>query len=141
MLFMKRNERITSSWGFLTQGAKTMMCLFVLMLSVQTVFAQQFEYGGVVYDLSDGKATATKFGKKAAPHTLVIPDYVYYNHQQYPVTAIADNAFSQSKDYRKVVIGDNVTRIYSLTGQYEGTSLENLPKGIHIMNGRKFVVK
>lgn len=32
-------------------------------------------------------------------------------------------------------------RIYSLTGQYEGTSLENLPKGIHIMNGRKFVVK
>lgn len=32
-------------------------------------------------------------------------------------------------------------RIYSLTGQYEGTSLEELPKGIHIMNGRKFVVK
>lgn len=32
-------------------------------------------------------------------------------------------------------------RIYSITGQYEGTSLEGLPKGIHIMNGRKFVVK
>lgn len=106
---MKRNERITSSWGFLTQGAKTMMCLFVLMLSVQTVFAQQFEYGGVVYNLSGGKATATKFGKEVAPPTLVIPDYVYYNHQPYPVTAIAAGAFSQSKAYRKVVIGDNVT--------------------------------
>lgn len=61
---MKRNERITSSWGFLTQGAKTMMCLLVLMLSVQTVFAQQFEYGGVVYDLSDGKATAQSSARK-----------------------------------------------------------------------------
>ena len=52
MLFMKRNERITSSWGFLTQGVKTMMGLFVLMLSVQTVFAKQFEYGGVVYEMT-----------------------------------------------------------------------------------------
>lgn len=108
---MKRNERITSSWGFLTQGAKAALCLLVLMLSVQTVFAQQFEYGGVVYNLSGGKATATKFGKEVAPPTLVIPDYVYYNHQPYPVTAIAAGAFSQSKAYRKLVIGDNVTSI------------------------------
>lgn len=108
---MKRNERITSSWGFLTQGAKTALCLLVLMLSVQTVFAQEFEYCGVKYNLSGGEATATGFGKEAAPTTLVIPDYVYYGHQPYPVTAIAGGAFNSSKAYRKVVIGDNVTSI------------------------------
>ena len=112
---MKRNERITSSWGFLTQGAKTMMCLLVLMLSVQAVLAQKvqkFEYGGIVYTLSGGEATAIGFGKSAQqPPMLVIPDYAYDNHTPYPVTKIAKAAFSSSKEYRKVVIGDNVTTI------------------------------
>lgn len=109
---MKRNERITSSWGFLTQGAKTMMCLLVLMLSVQAVLAQNFEYGGIAYTLSGGKATATGFGKSAQqPPVLVIPDYAYYKHTPYPVTEIAKGAFKSSKNYRKVVIGDNVTTI------------------------------
>ena len=31
--------------------------------------------------------------------------------------------------------------VYSLTGQYEGTTLEGLAPGIHIVNGRKVVVK
>ena len=98
--------------GFLTQGAKTMMCLLVLMLSVQAVLAQNFEYGGIAYTLSGGKATATGFGKSAQqPPVLVIPDYAYYKHTPYPVTKIAKAAFSSSKEYRKVVIGDNVTTI------------------------------
>lgn len=112
---MKRNERITSSWGFLPQGAKTMMCLLVLMLSVQAVLAQKvqkFEYGGIVYTLSGGEATAIGFGKSAQqPPMLVIPDYAYDNHTPYPVTKIAKAAFSSCKEYRKVVIGDNVTTI------------------------------
>lgn len=112
---MKRNERITSSWGFLTQGAKTMMCLLVLTLSVQAVLAQKvqkFEYGGIVYTLSGGEATAIGFGKSAQqPPMLVIPDYAYDNYTPYPVTKIAKAAFSSSKEYRKVVIGDNVTTI------------------------------
>lgn len=109
---MKRNERITSSWGFLAQGAKAALCLLVLMLSVQTVFAQKFEYGGIVYTLSGGEATATGFSKKKPqPPMLVIPDYAYDNHTPYPVTKIAKAAFSSSKEYRKVVIGDNVTTI------------------------------
>lgn len=110
---MKRNERITSSWGFLPQGAKTMMCLLVLMLSVQAVLAQSFEYGGIAYTLSGGEAAATGFSKKdpQLPPTLVIPDYVYYNHTPYPVTSIAGGAFKASKSFRKVIIGDNVTTI------------------------------
>ena len=32
-------------------------------------------------------------------------------------------------------------RVYSVSGQLMGTSTEGLPKGIYIMNGKKFVVK
>lgn len=32
-------------------------------------------------------------------------------------------------------------RIYNINGQYEGTDPMQLPKGIHIVNGRKFVVR
>ena len=37
--------------------------------------------------------------------------------------------------------GVNNNKVYGINGQYIGTSLKNLPKGIYIMNGQKFVVK
>lgn len=38
-----------------------------------------------------------------------------------------------------VSVGNN--KVYSINGQYMGTSLNNLPKGIYIINGQKKVVK
>jgi hypothetical protein len=35
----------------------------------------------------------------------------------------------------------NNNKVYGINGQYIGTSLKNLPKGIYIINGQKFVVK
>ncbi len=133
---MKRNERITSSWGYLTQGAKTMMCLLVLMLSVQTVFAQkgsnQFVYKGFTY-LYNGDGTVTftgnkfkeagcsdkdKYGdKKPYPEVIVVPDFAYdeRTRQTYPVTSVVDNACEGGdKVYlntKKIIIGDNVVQI------------------------------
>lgn len=134
---MKRNERITSSWGYLTQGAKTMMCLLVLMLSVQTVFAQkgsnQFVYKGFTY-LYNGDGTVTftgnkfkeagcsdkdKYGdKKPYPEVIVVPDFAYdeRTRQTYPVIKVADNACDGAggKAYvntTKIIIGDNVVEI------------------------------
>ena len=37
--------------------------------------------------------------------------------------------------------GRNVGHAFSLTGQDEGTDTARLPKGIHIVDGRKIVVK
>lgn len=110
---MKRNERITSSWGFLTQGAKTMMCLLVLMLSVQAVFAaepKQFIVNGYTYAIDAETGTAVFTGnmfdkcgldgkeveklkysdKNPYPEVIVVPDYVYYEGtgQMLPVTKI-----------------------------------------------------
>lgn len=122
---MKRNERFTSSWGFLAQGTKAALCLLVLMLSVQTMFAQEIDYCGVKYTLSDGKATATGFGTGAQSSTLVIPDYIYDGGTPYPVTAIKAGAFSASKNYRKIVIGDNVTTIGNKAFEHFGEAKAN----------------
>ena len=118
---MKRNERITSSWGFLTQGAKTMMCLLVLTLSVQAVLAQgvRFDYAGLVYELNGEGATCMGFAIVEAQNasTIIIPDYVYKDGVEYPVTYIAGknegvrNSFEQAKNAKKLVIGNNVTKI------------------------------
>ena len=41
------------------------------------------------------------------------------------------------------VEGDNNTdgKVFSLNGQYVGTSLDNLPKGIYLVNGKKYMVR
>lgn len=135
---MKRNERITSSWGFLTQGAKAALCLLVLMLSVQTVFAgkEEKEPKGFVYNEftyrynGDGTVTFTgnKFNevgrpedkydeKKTYPEVIVVPDFAYDERtgETYPVISVADNACDGSdKVYlntKKIIIGDNVVQI------------------------------
>ena len=93
---MKRNERITSSWGFLAQGTKAALCLLVLMLSVQAVFAQkdpkQFVYNGFTYLYNGdgtvaftgnkfkeaGKTDKDKYSKeKPYPEVIVVPDFAY----------------------------------------------------------------
>ena len=45
----------------------------------------------------------------------------------------------------KIDAEDNTTqqpvRIYSITGQYEGNNVSSLPKGIHIINGKKIIIR
>lgn len=137
---MKRNERITSSWGFLTQGAKTMMCLLVLMLSVQAVLAaepKQFIVNGYTYAIDAETGTAVFTGnmfdkcgldgkevkklkysdKNPYPEVIVVPDYVYYEGtgQMLPVTKIGRGACKGGgralRNTQRLIIGDNVTEI------------------------------
>lgn len=134
---MKRNERITSSWGFLTQGAKAALCLLVLMLSVQTVFAEkkgyQFVYKGFTYlDNGDGTVafTGTMFKEAGKddkkyeydknnpyPEVIVVPDFAYDEETKrtYSVTSVADGACKGDGDVycktKKIIIGDNVVQL------------------------------
>lgn len=138
---MKRNERITSSWGFLTQGTKAALCLLVLMLSVQTVFAQkeskQFIVNGYTYAIDAETGTAVFTGnmfdkcgldekeveklkysdKNPYPEVIVVPDYVYYKAtgQMLPVTKIGKDACKGGgkafQNTKRLIIGDNVTEI------------------------------
>lgn len=133
---MKRNERITSSWGFLAQGTKAALCLLVLMLSVQAVFAQkdpkQFVYNGFTYLYNGdgtvaftgnkfkeaGKTDKDKYSKeKPYPEVIVVPDFAYDERtgNTYPVTSVSNGACEgDAQAYcntRKIIIGDNVVQI------------------------------
>ena len=41
----------------------------------------------------------------------------------------------------QIVNSNNVGKIYNVNGQYVGNSLDNLQKGLYIVNGKKYVVK
>lgn len=36
---------------------------------------------------------------------------------------------------------ENVSRVYSVSGQYLGSSVETMPKGLYIVNGKKVVIR
>lgn len=133
---MKRNERITSSWGLLAQGTKAALCLLVLMLSVQAVFAQkdpkQLVYNGFTYLYNGdgtvaftgnkfkeaGKTDKDKYSKeKPYPEVIVVPDFAYDERtgNTYPVTSVSNGACEgDAQAYcntRKIIIGDNVVQI------------------------------
>lgn len=52
-----------------------------------------------------------------------------------------DNTTGIIKVNGQVVNSSNVDKIYNINGQYVGNSLDNLPKGLFIVNGKKYVVK
>lgn len=119
---MKRNERTQSSWKQITQEAKTALCLLVLLLTMQSAAA--FQYEGIEYKINDDRqsVTITGFDKtKVTPTTLIIPDYAWDDGKAYAVTVIQSNAFSSlSLKFRKLVIGDNVTSIGSKAFEHFG---------------------
>lgn len=120
---MKRNERSQSSWKQVSQEAKTALCMLVLLLTMQSVAA--FQYEGIEYTINDDgwSVTATGFGTPSIePTTLIIPDYAWDNGKAYAVTVIQRNAFDSPslKNFRKLVVGDNVTTIGSKAFEHFG---------------------
>ena len=106
--------------------------------------------GGSV--LADSQQTVTING---APVDKFVSKLTFSGDQ---VTLIFDDNSSQTEDLSLVSIGltygtsgisdiqDEAAkvqdgRIYSISGQYVGTSKDNLKKGIYIVNGKKFIVK
>lgn len=136
---MKRNERTQSSWKQITQEAKTALCLLVLLLTMQSAAA--FQYEGIEYKINDDRqsVTITGFDKtKVTPTTLIIPDYAWDDGKAYAVTVIQSNAFSSPslKNFRKLVIGDNVTSIGSKAFEFfgEATAAHTIIMGKNVTN-------
>ena len=120
---MKRNERTQSSWKKISQEAKTALCMLVLLLTMQSVAA--FQYEGIEYTINDDGQSVTVTGCEQTslkPTTLIIPDYAWDNGKAYAVTAIKENVFNDPyfKKFRKLVIGDNVRTIGSKAFEHFG---------------------
>lgn len=99
-------------------------CLSTAILSVlpagNTVCAEELEYGGMKYEITDNGITIT--GRTdALPTELVIPSHI----GSLPVTKIGAISFSGCKTLTSVVIPDTVTEIGN-TAFYGTDSLESI---------------
>jgi len=94
-------------------------------------------YEGDMYHLS------SDWGVKYATMWYLKDPQDTYMSRTFVINGIADNTVTEISG---VVIDngmDETGRIYNLNGQYMGdnASKDNLPKGLYIMNGKKFIVR
>lgn len=66
--------------------------------------------------------------------------HAYY---RVPATATVKISFSSTSDAitRPYILTNKVMKVYNLNGQYVGSTLTNLPKGVYIVNGHKLIIK
>ena len=66
--------------------------------------------------------------------------HAYY---RVPATATVKISFSSIPNAitRPYMLTDKVMKVYNLNGQYVGSTLTNLPKGVYIVNGHKLIIK
>lgn len=66
--------------------------------------------GGITYEINGEEATVTGY-QDLDMEEFCIPDKIYYEDKDYPVTAIAESAFESSTNLVSFIAGDNVTSI------------------------------
>lgn len=66
--------------------------------------------------------------------------HAYY---RVPATATVKISFSSTPNaiIRPYMLTDKAMKVYNLNGQYVGSTLSNLPKGVYIVNGHKLIIK
>ena len=66
--------------------------------------------------------------------------HAYY---RVPATATVKISFSSTPNAitRPYMLTDKAMKVYNLNGQYVGSTLSNLPKGVYIVNGHKIIIK
>lgn len=66
--------------------------------------------------------------------------HAYY---RVPATATVKISFSSTPNAitRPFMLTNKVMKVYNLNGQYVGSTLNNLPKGVYIVNGHKLIIK
>lgn len=66
--------------------------------------------------------------------------HAYY---RVPATATVKISFSSIPNAitRPYMLTNKVMKVYNLNGQYVGSTLSNLPKGVYIVNGHKLIIK
>ena len=107
------------SRGLRAREIRSALCALLMLIMVQAAMAANpfgyFYYGSVKYTINQGTLTVTAAGfepYKDTPTTLIIPNYAWdEDGTAYAVTAIGQQAFANSEDVQRVVIGDNVKTI------------------------------
>lgn len=66
-----------------------------------------------------------------------------HTYYRVPATATVKISFSSTPNAitRPFMLTNKVMKVYNLNGQYVGSTLNNLPKGVYIVNGHKLIIK
>ena len=92
---------------------KILLILALLGLLPDNVWAYDFEVGGIYYDVVGQEAVVTRKTTSGNCYSgsVVIPESVSYNGKTYPVTSIAQGAFSRSSGLTDVEIPNSIVSI------------------------------
>lgn len=109
--------------------------LLVALIATMSVFAYDFKYGDLYYNIKDDGTAEVTYQKLYSSEnysgltSVVIPQSVTYNGTTYRVTSIGNYAFEGCSSLTSVTIPDDVTRIggqaFSSTPWYD-----NQPDGV-----------
>lgn len=89
-----------------------LVSLLMMFNFCKVIHAERVELDDIFYELSEEAKTASVVaGYESYVDTIVIPEKVTYNEQEYVVTAIGDNAFYLCNDLKHVTIPNTVTSI------------------------------
>lgn len=94
--------------------------------------------------ISDGDATIQFGGSATCPYIGYSTDDVWFSCFAEPTGSIQLYRKVISTGINSVKAGNTDTTgndVYDLSGKYAGSSLNSLPKGIYISNGKKYIVK
>ena len=67
----------------------------------------------------------------------------FHAYYRVPATATVKISFSSTPNAitRPYMLTNKAMKVYNLNGQYVGSTLNNLPKGVYIVNGHKLIIK
>ena len=111
--------------------------LLLALILPASALAHDFEVDGIYYNFNGNEATVTCRGSLYAPYdneytgSVTIPTTVTYNGTTYPVTSIAEGAFTSCSNVTSVTIPNSVTAIgrSAFDGCYSLSSL-NIPNSV-----------
>lgn len=109
---------------------KSMLAVFMLLVSLTNVSAYNFQVDGIYYDIVELYANTCSVTSGDADYAgdVVIPEKVTYNSREFTVISINERAFYSDVNLQSVVIPNSVTAIAAYTF-YNCTGLKSVTFG------------
>ena len=92
---------------------KSMLAVFILLVSFTNVSAYNFQVDGIYYDIVDmyDNTCSVTYGDADYAGDVVIPEKVTYKSREFTVVSIKENAFKDDVNLHSIVVPNSVAAI------------------------------